>query len=275
MIRSCNDTDFDTIHAIINDGAEAYRGVIPADRWHEPYMSQDELRHEIENGVRFWGYKDGGELLGVMGIQDVQDVTLIRHAYVRTTSRSRGIGGNLLAELRTLTARPVLIGTWAAATWAVRFYEKHGFRLVTPEEKNRLLKKYWSIPDRQVDTSVVLGDERWFNYRQPLVHHRDETPPIDCPFGHVQRIVTGGAGGVANVHVVKITKGTPHLHTGLRRGVLRAVRDRHDHAGPGDASAAARQRGRDPGRGAAFPGGRAGTRTGVRDLRDAADDHGR
>jgi mannose-6-phosphate isomerase-like protein (cupin superfamily) len=214
MIGPCGDTDFDTIHAIINDGAEAYRGVIPADRWHEPYMSQDELRHEIENGVQFWGYKDGGELLGVMGIQDVQDVTLIRHAYVRTTHRSRGIGGNLLAELRTLTARPVLIGTWAAAIWAVRFYEKHGFRLVTPEEKNRLLKKYWSIPERQVDTSVVLGDERWFNYRQPLVHQRDEAQPIDCPFGNVQRIVTAGAGGVANVHVVKITKGTPHLHTG-------------------------------------------------------------
>jgi mannose-6-phosphate isomerase-like protein (cupin superfamily) len=141
-------------------------------------------------------------------------VTLIRHAYVRTSHRSRGIGGTLLAELRTLTARPVLIGTWAAATWAVRFHQKHGFRLVTPDEKNRLLKKYWSIPDRQVETSVVLGDERWFRYRQPLVPHRDETPPIDCPFGHVQRIVTGGAGGVANVHVVKITKGTPHLHRG-------------------------------------------------------------
>jgi hypothetical protein len=91
----------------------------------------------------------------------------------------------------------VLIGTWAAAIWAVRFYQKHGFRLVTPEEKNRLLKKYWSIPERQVETSVVLGDERWFSYGQPLVHHRDQTPPIDCPFGHVQRIVTGGAGGVA------------------------------------------------------------------------------
>ena len=214
MIGPCGTTDFEAIHAIINDGAEAYRGVIPADRWHEPYMPKEELRHEIGSGVRFWGYRDGGELLGAMGIQDVKDVTLIRHAYVRTANRSQGIGGKLLAELRTLTARPVLIGTWAAATWAVRFYEKHGFRLVTSEEKNRLLKKYWSIPDRQVETSVVLGDERWFSYRQPLVRHRDETPPIDCPFGHVQRIVTGGAGGVANVHVVKITKGTPHLHTG-------------------------------------------------------------
>ena len=169
MIGPCRDADFDTIHAIINDGAEAYRGVIPADRWHEPYMSRDELRHEIDSGARFWGYHDGGELVGVMGIQDVQDVTLIRHAYVRTASRNRGIGGKLLAELRKLTARPVLIGTWAAATWAIRFYEKHGFRLVTPEEKDRLLKKYWSIPERQVETSVVLGDERWFRYRQTLV----------------------------------------------------------------------------------------------------------
>ena len=214
MIGPCGDTDFEMIYAIINDGAEAYRGVIPADRWHEPYMSRDELRHEIDSGVQFWGYQDGGELVGVMGIQDVQVVTLIRHAYVRTASRHRGIGGKLLAELRRLTARPVLIGTWAAATWAIRFYEKHGFRLVTPEEKNRLLKKYWSIPDRQVETSVVLGDDRWFSYRRPLVQHRDETPAIDCPFGHVQRIVTAGAGGVANVHVVTITKGTPHVHTG-------------------------------------------------------------
>lgn len=214
MIRPCDDLDFAAMLAIINDGAEAYRGVIPADRWHQPYMSADELYHELASGVRFWGYRDGGELLGVMGIQDVQDVTLIRHAYVRTANRSRGIGGKLLAELRTLTARPVLVGTWAAAAWAIGFYEKHGFRLVTPEEKNRLLKRYWSIPDRQVETSVVLGDERWFSYRQPLVHHRDETRSIECPFGDVQRIVTGGAGGVANVHVVKITKGTPHVHEG-------------------------------------------------------------
>lgn len=158
MIRPCNDNDFDTIFSIINEAAEAYRGVIPADRWHEPYMSKDELRREISSGVRFWGHQEGGELIGVMGIQDVQDVTLIRHAYVRTASRGQGIGGRLLCELRTLTDRPVLIGTWAAATWAIRFYEKHGFRLVTPEEKNRLLKKYWSIPERQVETSVVLSN---------------------------------------------------------------------------------------------------------------------
>jgi len=214
MIRSCIDSDFDSIFSIINEAAEAYRGVIPTDRWHEPYMPEEELRREIQSGVRFWGYEEDGELVGVMGIQDVQDVTLIRHAYVRTAKRSHGIGGKLLAELRKLTTHPVLIGTWAAATWAIRFYEKHGFTLVTPEEKDRLLKKYWSIPERQIETSVVLGDERWFCHRPPLVHHRDETTSIDCPFGHVQRIVTGGQGGIANVHVVKITKGTPHLHQG-------------------------------------------------------------
>jgi N-acetylglutamate synthase-like GNAT family acetyltransferase len=161
MIRPCNDADFDAIHSIISEAAEAYRGVIPEDRWHEPYMSRDELRNEIQSRVRFWGYDERGELVGVMGIQDVQDVTLIRHAYVRTVKQSRGIGGSLLCELRRLTTRPVLIGTWAAATWAIRFYERHGFRLVTPEEKNRLLKRYWSIPQRQVETSVVLADERW------------------------------------------------------------------------------------------------------------------
>jgi N-acetylglutamate synthase-like GNAT family acetyltransferase len=160
MIRPCTDADFDSIYAIINEAAEAYRDVIPADRWHEPYMSREELRREIECDVRFWGYEEDRQLLGVMGIQDVQDVTLIRHAYVRTGKRGQGIGGKLLAELREKTARPILIGTWAAATWAIRFYERHGFRLVTPEEKDRLLKKYWSIPQRQVETSVVLAEGR-------------------------------------------------------------------------------------------------------------------
>jgi N-acetylglutamate synthase-like GNAT family acetyltransferase len=164
MIRPCTDADFAAMAAIINEAAEAYRGVIPADRWHEPYMPPDELRREIQSGVCFWGYEDRGELVGVMGVQDVQDVTLIRHAYVRTANRNSGIGGCLLAELRRLTTRPVLIGTWAAAAWAVRFYEKHGFRMVTPEEKDRLLKKYWSIPERQVETSVVLADARWFEH---------------------------------------------------------------------------------------------------------------
>jgi N-acetylglutamate synthase-like GNAT family acetyltransferase len=161
MIRPCTDADFDTIYAIINDAAQAYCGVIPADCFQVPYMSRDYLRHEIESGVRFFGWDEGGKLVGIMGIQDVQDVTLIRHAYVRTANRSNGIGGKLLAELRKLTTRPILIGTWAAATWAIRFYEKHGFRMVTPEEKDRLLKKYWSISKRQVETSVVLAEEKW------------------------------------------------------------------------------------------------------------------
>jgi N-acetylglutamate synthase-like GNAT family acetyltransferase len=161
MIRECAASDFEQIFQIINDGAQAYKGVIPADRWTEPYMSREKLRHEIEDGVTFWGDEASGELAGVMGLQDVKDVTLIRHAYVRTASRNQGIGGKLLTHLRTITSRPVLIGTWAAAVWAISFYEKHGFRVVGADEKNRLLRKYWSIPDRQVETSVVLADSQW------------------------------------------------------------------------------------------------------------------
>jgi N-acetylglutamate synthase-like GNAT family acetyltransferase len=159
MVRPCSNADFEALYAIVNDAAEAYRGAIPADRWREPYMPREELRREIEQGVKFWGYEDKGELVGVMGIQDVQDVTLIRHAYVRTAHRQQGIGGKLLWLLRLQARGPLLIGTWAAATWAVRFYQKHGFRLVSPEEKSRLLKKYWTIPERQVETSVVLAEE--------------------------------------------------------------------------------------------------------------------
>ena len=164
MIRPCVDTDFEAIYEIVNDAARAYRGVIPADRWHEPYMPREHLQGEIDAGVRFWGYEDGGQMVGVMGIQDVQDVTLIRHAYVRTARRGQGIGGRLLAHLRGLTERPILIGTWAAAEWAIRFYEKHGFHKVTEEEKNRLLQTYWSIPQRQVATSVVLAEGRAKGY---------------------------------------------------------------------------------------------------------------
>jgi N-acetylglutamate synthase-like GNAT family acetyltransferase len=163
MIRLCDESEFDTMVEIVNDAAQAYRGVIPEDRWKEPYMPKEELRHEIDAGVVFWGYEEEGELIGVMGIQPVQDVTLIRHAYVRTAQQNRGIGGKLLAHLRAQTDRPALIGTWADAVWAVRFYEKHGFRMVSPEEKNRLLIKYWSIPERQVETSVVLADKKWFD----------------------------------------------------------------------------------------------------------------
>jgi len=165
IIRPCEDIEFEAVYAIIDDAAQAYRGIIPADRWKEPYMPREELRYEMDEGVVFWGYEEDGELLGVMGIQDVKDVTLMRHAYVRTAKRRYGIGGKILAELRKKTARPVLIGTWAAENWAVSFYEKHGFRLVTSKEKDHLLKKYWAIPERQVETSVVLAEPRWFDMR--------------------------------------------------------------------------------------------------------------
>jgi len=161
MVGRCGEADVPAICAVVNDAAEAYRGVIPADRWHEPYMPEGELRGEIAAGVVFWGLEAGGGLVGVMGLQDVQDVALIRHAYVVTAARRDGIGGRLLHHLLTQTDRPILVGTWAAATWAIRFYEKHGFALTAPEEKARLLRRYWSIPDRQIETSVVLADARW------------------------------------------------------------------------------------------------------------------
>lgn len=160
IIRMCTDADFAAIFAIINDAAEAYRGVIPADRWHEPYMPQNELQGEIAAGVAFWGFEEDGRLMGVMGIQDKGDVALIRHAYVSTRLRNRGVGTKLLRFLESKTDKPMLIGTWAAATWAIAFYVKNGYRLVAADEKNRLLKKYWSIPERQVETSVVLAQAK-------------------------------------------------------------------------------------------------------------------
>lgn len=165
MIRPCNAMDVPVMLEIINDAARAYRGVIPADCWTEPYMSEDELRREIEDGVQFWGVEKDGQLVAVMGIQHVRDVSLLRHAYVRTVSRQKGFGGELLGGLRVQTSKPLLVGTWAAAAWAVRFYEKHGFRLVTPGEKDLLLKKYWNISDRQIQTSVVLANEKWFEHK--------------------------------------------------------------------------------------------------------------
>jgi GNAT superfamily N-acetyltransferase len=144
--------------AIINSAAEAYRGVIPADRWHEPYMPARELDDEIAAGVAFWGYEADGALVGVMGIQPVRDVDLIRHAYVLPESQGRGVGGALLEHLRSLTARRMLVGTWATAEWAISFYERHGFEATSSEQKTALLKTYWTIPDRQVETSVVLAN---------------------------------------------------------------------------------------------------------------------
>ena len=156
-IRPCLREERPAILEIINAAAEAYRGAIPADRWRDPYMSVEELDQEIAAGVTFWGYEAGDRLLGVMGIQAVQDVDLIRHAYVRPGSQRSGIGGALVEHLRPLSRGRMLGGTWAAAAWAISFYARHGFALVTPQETAALLRRYWSIPDRQIETSVVLA----------------------------------------------------------------------------------------------------------------------
>ncbi|HEU0023290.1 MAG TPA: GNAT family N-acetyltransferase [Thermoleophilaceae bacterium] len=158
-VRRCRDDERAAILAIVNAAAEAYRGVIPADRWHEPYMPPDELDGEIAAGVAFWGYEADGELVGVMGVQAMDDVDLIRHAYVSPGSQRHGVGGALLEHLARSTTRRVLVGTWAAADWAIRFYERNGFELLSPERGAELLKAYWTIPDRQIATSVVLAKE--------------------------------------------------------------------------------------------------------------------
>ncbi|SEC01833.1 GNAT family N-acetyltransferase [Terriglobus roseus] len=161
MIRLCGSADFASILAIINDGATAYRGVIPADRLKDPYMSAEELQHEIASGVHFFGDEEGGALQGVMGVQRVQDVTLIRHAYVLTAAQGKGIGGRLLEHIRPLAQGPLLLGTWIDSYWAIGFYQRHGFRVVTHAEKEVLLRKYWQIPERQVETSIVFADSTW------------------------------------------------------------------------------------------------------------------
>ena len=161
MVRKATQDDFQQIYEIINDAAIAYKGIIPADCWHEPYMPQAELEEQIADGVNFTCYIEDGEIVGVMGIQDKGAVNLIRHAYVTTKRRGGGIGGVLLQELVENSPKPILIGTWKAADWAIRFYEKHGFVQVSEEEKNRLLKTFWNIPDRQIQTSVVLKDQRY------------------------------------------------------------------------------------------------------------------
>ena len=156
LIRDLLPSDFNAILGVINDAAQAYKGVIPSDRWKEPYMSAEELNEEIEAGVKFFGWVED-ELLGVMGIQPIEDTTLIRHAYVFTKCQGRGISTRLLEHLISLAkTSEILVGTWADATWAIQFYEKHGFKLVSREEKDRLLRTYWNIPERQVETSVVL-----------------------------------------------------------------------------------------------------------------------
>jgi GNAT superfamily N-acetyltransferase len=157
-IRPCRDDERTAILTIVNAAAEAYRGVIPDDRWHEPYMDLRELDREIAGGVAFWGYDADGALIGVMGIQPADDVDLIRHAYVLPGSQRQGVGGALLRHLRRLTGRPILIGTWAAADWAIRFYRSNGFEPVSTARKTELLKTHWTIPDRQIETSVVLAN---------------------------------------------------------------------------------------------------------------------
>ncbi|WP_281991692.1 GNAT family N-acetyltransferase [Aquimarina aggregata] len=163
ITKSDEKRDFNSIYEIINDASIAYKGIIPKDRWKEPYMSKNELEIQINEGVQFWNYEKNNEILGVMGIQFKNDVTLIRHAYVRTDSRQKGIGGKLLNHLVDMARTPVLIGTWKDASWAIRFYKKHGFKLLSDEEKNKLLKIYWTIPERQVETSIVLASQNWKN----------------------------------------------------------------------------------------------------------------
>ena len=161
MIAKCTAKNFKEIYEIINDGAGAYKGVIPADRWHEPYMREEELKYQIEQGIEFWGYSENGKIEGVMGIQYKGEVTLIRHAYVRTANRNKGIGSMLLKHLHALSSTPILIGTWADAYWAIEFYQKHGFHLLPKDEKNKLLQKYWTIPHSQIEASVVLVSPDW------------------------------------------------------------------------------------------------------------------
>jgi N-acetylglutamate synthase-like GNAT family acetyltransferase len=159
MIRRCADPDVAAIDAVINEAAQVYRGVIPSDCWHEPYMSRSDLLAEIAAGVAFWGWEEADSLVGVMGLQKMRDVTLIRHAYVRPVFQGRGIGTALLGGLTGQTTEPLLVGTWAAAKWAIRFYARNGFRQVSIAEKERLLKTYWNVPLRQQESSVVLERE--------------------------------------------------------------------------------------------------------------------
>lgn len=187
MIRRCGPQDLETMYEIVNEAAQVYRGVIPADRWEDPYMPMAELQGEIADGVEFWGMEAGEELAGIMGLQDKCDVALIRHAYVRPSRQRQGIGAALLAHLLSTALMPVLIGTWAAAAWAISFYEKHGFRCVTSEEKDRLLHRYWRIPERQVDTSVVLADARWFR-------DRFGDKPTSTPWTSPEGVASGGSG---------------------------------------------------------------------------------
>ena len=161
MILKLTNTNFQEIMVVINNSATVYKGKIPPDRWKEPYMDAKELREEIQSGVQFYGYVENNNLIAVMGIQPVNDVTLIRHAYTLTSHQRKGMGEKLLKHLLILAqTERILVGTWEAAPWAVKFYEKHGFKLLSREETNNMLKMYWNIPERQVATSVVLEHKR-------------------------------------------------------------------------------------------------------------------
>ena len=162
-VRRCRKDERSVISGIINAAAEAYRGVIPPDRWHDPYMSLLELDSEISAGVAFWAYDSEGEVIGVMGIQPVRDVDLIRHAYVRPGNQRRGVGTALISHIRSMSPRQMLVGTWAAATWAIAFYQRHGFELVSAAQKTSLLETYWTISERQIETSVVLAHPAWMS----------------------------------------------------------------------------------------------------------------
>jgi GNAT superfamily N-acetyltransferase len=162
-VRRCRKDERSVISGIINAASEAYRGVIPPDRWHDPYMSLLELDSEISAGVAFWAYDSEGEVIGVMGIQPVRDVDLIRHAYVRPGNQRRGVGTALISHIRSMSPRQMLVGTWAAATWAIAFYQRHGFELVSAAQKTSLLETYWTISERQIETSVVLAHPAWMS----------------------------------------------------------------------------------------------------------------
>ena len=167
VIRKSVDADFAAMWAIINDAARAYRGVIPADRWHEPYMPANELEKEIAGGVAFWVAEDKGRISGLMGIQDKGEVALVRHAYVASSTQRSGVGTKLLHYVESMVDKPILIGTWAAASWAIEFYQRNGYTLLSTGDTDRLLRTYWSIPTRQIETSVVLASRRWVDAKQP------------------------------------------------------------------------------------------------------------
>ncbi|MEJ2665955.1 MAG: GNAT family N-acetyltransferase [Deinococcales bacterium] len=160
-IRPARAVDIPSIAAVVNDAAVAYRGVIPADCWHDPYMPLSELRQEIDAGVAFSVLEQDDRIVAVMGLQQVGDVALIRHAYVLASHQRQGLGGALLEHIRRHSALPMLVGTWRAASWAVRFYETHGFRCLDTAETARLLRRYWTVSPRQMEVSVVLADDRW------------------------------------------------------------------------------------------------------------------